>query len=112
LDLIEFLLKLSDLDNFGFPICIEDGKSVGIVDDVENIGFDILFDDVNFFGFISEFGSSEQFFKSSNVFFDSMVGLGEVFDFFSCSGLEMRVVELSIHLGLGFRTGNPRVWRL
>jgi hypothetical protein len=93
LDLVEFLLKFSDLDDFGFPIRVEDGKSVGIVDDAENIGFDILFDDANFFGFIGEFGSSEQFFKSSNVFFDSKVSLGEVFDFFSCSRLEMRVVE-------------------
>jgi hypothetical protein len=98
LDLVEFLLKLSNLDDFGFPICIKDGKSVGIVDDAENIGFDILFDDANLFGFISEFSSSEQFFKSSNVFFDSKVVLDEVFDLFSCLRLEMRVMESSIQL--------------
>jgi hypothetical protein len=85
LDLVQLLLKFSNLDDFGFPICVEDRKSVGVVDDAKNIGFDILFDDANFFSFISEFGSSEQLFKSSDVFFDSKVVLGEVFDFLSCS---------------------------
>ena len=49
LDLVELFLKLSDLDDFGFPICIKDGKSVRIVDNAENIRFDILFDDANLF---------------------------------------------------------------
>jgi hypothetical protein len=92
-------LELSNRDDLGFPCCIGDREGIGIVDDVENIGFDVLLDDVNFLGFVSEFGSSEQFFKSSDVLLNSKVILSKVFDFFSCSRLEVGVVELLVQFG-------------
>jgi hypothetical protein len=99
LNLVELLLKLSNFDDFVFPSRVGDGESIGIVDDVKNIRLDVLLDDVNFLGLVSELGSSEQLFKSSDVFLDSKVTLGEVFDFFSCSGLEMGVMELFVQFG-------------
>ena len=78
-------MKLSDRDDFGLPCHIAGREGIRVVDNAENIRLDVLLDDANFLSFVSELSSSEQFFKSSDVLFDSKLVLSEVFDFFSCS---------------------------